>query len=76
MAQVEFELGDNLQARAFLERYASNAPVSAASLWLGYKIETALGATAQATLYADRIRKDFPMSSEMTALREAERAQQ
>jgi type IV pilus assembly protein PilF len=75
MAQVEFELGDNLQARAFLERYASGAPVSAPSLWLGYRIETALGATAQATLYADRIRKDFPMSSEMSALREAERAQ-
>jgi type IV pilus assembly protein PilF len=74
MAQLEFEIGDNLQARAFLERYASNAPVSAQSLLLGYKIETALGATAQATLYADRIRKDFPMSSEMSALREAERA--
>jgi len=76
MAQVEFELGDNLQARAFLERYASNAPVSAASLWLGYRIETALGSTTQANLYADRIRKDFPMSSEMSALREAERASQ
>jgi type IV pilus assembly protein PilF len=76
MAQVQFELGDNLQARAFLERYASNAPVSAQSLWLGYRIETALGATAQAALYADRIRKDFPMSSEMSDLREAERAQQ
>lgn len=76
MAQVEHELGDNLQARAFLERYASVAPVSAASLWLGYRIETALGATAQATLYAERIRKDFPMSAEMSALREAERAPQ
>ena len=74
MAQVEFELGDNLQARAFLERHASNAPISAASLWLGYRIETALGETGQAALYADRIRKDFPMSGEMTALREAERA--
>ncbi len=76
MAQIEFELGDNLQARAFLERYASNAPVSAPSLWLGYRIETALGSTAQANLYAERIRKDFPMSSEMSALREAERAPQ
>jgi len=76
MAQIQFELGDNLQARAFLERYASNAPISAASLWLGYRIESALGETQQATMYADRIRKDFPMSSEMSALREAERAPQ
>ncbi len=76
MAQIEYELGDNLQARAFLERYASNAPVSAPSLWLGYRVETALGSTAQANLYAERIRQDFPMSSEMSALREAERAPQ
>jgi type IV pilus assembly protein PilF len=75
MAQVEFEIGDNLQARAFLERYASSGPVSAASLWLGYRIERALGATKQAALYADRIRKDFPMSTEMSALREAESSQ-
>ncbi len=74
MAQVQYELGDNLQARAFLERYGSHAPVSAASLWLGYRVETALGATEQASLYAERIRKDFPMSSEMSELREATRA--
>jgi type IV pilus assembly protein PilF len=74
MAEVQFELGDNLQARAFLERYASNAPISAASLWLAYRIERALGDAEQAAMYADRMRKDFPLSAEMSELREAERA--
>lgn len=76
MADLEHELGSDLQARAFLERYAATAPISAASLWLAYRIERGLGDVRQADLYADRIRKDFPMSPEMSALAEAERAQQ
>jgi type IV pilus assembly protein PilF len=76
MASLEHELGSDLQARAFLERYAAAAPVSAASLWLGYRIERGLGDTEQAKLYADRLKRDFPMSAEMSALLDAERAQQ
>ena len=75
MADLEHELGNDMQARAFLERYASTAPISAASLWLACRIERALGDQERAAMYADRIRKDFPMSAEMSALREAERAQ-
>jgi type IV pilus assembly protein PilF len=74
MASLENDLGNYLQARAFLERYSSVAPVSAASLWLAYRIERGLGDNQQATLYADRIKRDFPMSAEMSALVDAERA--
>lgn len=74
MAELEHELGNDLQARAFLERYASDATASAASLWLAYRIEVGLGDRKQAEMYADRIRKDYPMSAEMSALLEAERA--
>ena len=73
MASLEHELGNDLAARAFLERYAAAAPVSAASLWLGYRIERGLGDNAQAALYADRIKRDYPMSAEMNALLDAEK---
>jgi type IV pilus assembly protein PilF len=75
MADLEHELGNDLQARAFLERYAATAPVSAASLWLAYRIERGLGDDQQARRAADRLKKDFPMSPEMSLLQEAERAQ-
>lgn len=75
MAELEHELGNDLQARAFLERYASTAPISAATLWLAWRIERGLGDPEQAAVYAERIRRDYPMSAEMSALLEAERAQ-
>jgi type IV pilus assembly protein PilF len=74
MAELEHEMGNDLQARAFLERYTASAPVSAASLWLAYQIERGLGDYEQAKRNADRIKKDFPMSPEMGLLLEAERA--
>lgn len=74
MADLEHELGANLQARGFLERYAAIAPISAAVLWLAYRIERGLGDMEQAAIYAERLKKDYPMSPEMSALLEAERA--
>lgn len=76
MAELEHELGNDMQARAFLERYSSNATISAASLWLAYRIEIGLGDSRQAAIYADRIRTDFPTSAEMNALHQAEQAKQ
>jgi Tfp pilus assembly protein PilF len=73
MAQLAQENGNSLQARAFLERHAAAAPVSAASLWLGRTIELALGDTAQAARYADQLRDQFPTSTEAGLLFEAER---
>ncbi len=75
MADLEHELGNDLQARAFLERYSSTAPVSAASLWLAYRIERGLGDYEQAKRAADRLKKDFPTSPEMDLLMQSERAQ-
>lgn len=75
MADLEHELGNDLQARAFLQRYESTAPVSAASLWLAYRIERGLGDYEQAKRAADRLKKDFPTSPEMDLLTQSERAQ-
>jgi type IV pilus assembly protein PilF len=75
MAELAHEAGNNLQARAFLDRYAESAPVSATSLWLAYRIEQALGDTDQARMSAAKLKRDFATSPEMGLLLEAERAQ-
>jgi type IV pilus assembly protein PilF len=75
MAQLTQENGNSLQARAFLERHAAVAPVSASSLWLGRTIELALGDAAQAARYSQQLRDQFPTSTEAGLLFDAERAQ-
>lgn len=73
LADVSHELGNDLQARAFLQRHLSVAPTSSQALWLGYRIERALGDDAQAQDYARRLKRDFATSAETSALLEAER---
>ncbi len=75
MAGLAQESGNGLQARAFLERYASVAKPTAATLWLGRTIELGLGDTAQAARYANQLREAFPTSQEASLLFEAERNQ-
>jgi type IV pilus assembly protein PilF len=76
MASLYYEIGSYMQARAFLERYAASAPESAASLWLGYRIERALGDYEQAQRVAAKLKRDFALTPEVGLLLEAERAQQ
>jgi type IV pilus assembly protein PilF len=64
LAEVAQAAGNGLQARAFLERYASVGPATSATLWLGRRIELGLGDTRQAQRYAQRIKDEFPMSAE------------
>jgi type IV pilus assembly protein PilF len=68
MAHVSFALGRNLQARAFLQRLASVARHNAETLWLGYRIEQALGDLMVATELAERLRYQFPESEEAQQL--------
>lgn len=75
MAELYYESGNNLQARAFLERYQSVSQVSAASLWLAYRIERSMGDFEQAKRNAERLKRDFATSPEVGLLLEAERAQ-
>jgi type IV pilus assembly protein PilF len=73
LAELSLARGNALQARAFLERHTAAAPVSAATLWLGYRIETAAGDPQQADRYAQRLRSEYPTSQETTRLFEGER---
>jgi type IV pilus assembly protein PilF len=64
LADLQFEAGNYLQARAFVQRYHEAAAATAASLWLGYRIERALGDSAAAESSARRLKMEFPTSVE------------
>lgn len=72
LADLQLRQNQPLVARAFLERYAAVAPVSASSLWLGVRVERALANYAVAGDYARRLRLEYPTSDEARLLRESE----
>jgi len=74
LADVLHHAGSNLQARAFLQRYTAVAPPTASVLWLGYRIETALGDASAAHEYGRRLKADFAVSTETGLLLDAEKA--
>ncbi len=61
-------IGDDLKARAFLQRFLVTNKESAAVLYLGYQIETALDDERAANDYKSLIFTDFPDSAEATQL--------
>lgn len=64
LASVYLERKDYLRARAFLQRYEKVGPATANTLWMGAKIEFALGDENAAADYANRLRAQFPDSEE------------
>lgn len=68
MADISFERGEALQARAFLQRYFQATPATPDALLLGVRIERALGDTAAANEYAARLQKSFPASEQARQL--------
>jgi len=76
LARIYYEQGNNLQARAFLDRYLEVGPVDAGVLWLGYRIERAMGDTARAQEYATRLKDDYATSVETRDLLRAEQGGQ
>jgi type IV pilus assembly protein PilF len=73
LADVSFGRSNYLQSRAFLERFLAASPATPDALWLGVRIERALGGAAAARGYADRLKREFPESSETRLLLESER---
>lgn len=69
MARASFEKGSFLQARAFLQRFEAVAPMSPASLYLGYRVETQLGNARDAQRHADELLRQFPKSAEAAQVR-------
>ena len=64
MASLCLERKDYERAKGFLKRYEKVGAPTAATLWLGAKIEFALGDENAAAEYARRLRTEFPDSEE------------
>jgi type IV pilus assembly protein PilF len=73
LADIQHEAGNDMQARAFVQRYHEAAPATAQSVWLGYRIERGAGDATAAEDYARRLRMEFPTSAEAAQLFEQER---
>lgn len=76
LADLQHEAGNNLQARAFVQRFHDAAPATAQSLWLGYRIERDQGDRSAAAEYERRLRMEFPTSEEAGRLFDEERKAQ
>jgi len=64
MAELSRETGQDMSARAFLERYHAVAEPDPRSLWVGVETEAALGNYQAAGDYAKTLRSKFPDSKE------------
>jgi type IV pilus assembly protein PilF len=73
MADLQYRQTDYLSARGFLERYAEVGRTSPASLWLGVRIERALGNEEAAKNYAERLKLEYPRAAQTKELIESER---
>ncbi len=70
LSQLNHETGEQMQARAFLQRYEAIAPHSAQTLWLGVLIERALDNPRAVDDYARQLREQFPRADETARLRD------
>ncbi|MEO7558136.1 MAG: type IV pilus biogenesis/stability protein PilW [Gammaproteobacteria bacterium] len=72
MGVISFDRGDNLSARAYLQRYTAVARHTPQSLWLGVRVERVLGDKNAVSSYALQLRSSFPDSGEARLLGESE----
>jgi type IV pilus assembly protein PilF len=60
LARLQFDRGEHLRARAFLQRHEAATTPGPDALELGVAIETVLGDAAAAERYRQRLRTEFP----------------
>ena len=68
LAELSFASGSMPEARVFLNRYMQAAAPTAEVLWLGVRIERALGDRPAEALYAQQLRRLFPGAPETQLL--------
>ena len=71
MSVLSYETGDNLKARAFLQRYLGSNMPTAPVLYHGILIEEKLGDDTARRQYALQLLRDFPDSAEAERVRQA-----
>jgi type IV pilus assembly protein PilF len=73
MAGLEFQTGDYLRARAFIQRYEAASTQTAESLLLGMQIESRLHDAAAARDYEARLLARFPNSPQAAVAKSGDR---
>ena len=68
LADLSYEIGKGLSARAFLQRYHQVASENPDTLWLAVQIERSLGDLEAAEEFAARLRRDYPESQQARML--------
>lgn len=71
MAEIQYDKGEYLSARGYLQRYLEVARHTPRSLWLGIRIERELGDSDTLSSYALLLKSNFPDSEEARLLRES-----
>jgi type IV pilus assembly protein PilF len=71
LAGVLHDRGNNLHARAFVERYLAVAPATPDMLLLGYNIEVAMKDEVAAAAFKARLEKEFPDSEQLRRVQSA-----
>jgi type IV pilus assembly protein PilF len=71
MANISFDEGNHLRARAYLQRYLAVARHTPETLWLGIRIERILGDKNALASYSLLLKKNFPDSDEARKLLES-----
>ena len=69
LAKIKFDEGSYMSARAYIERFYAITKPQPESLFLGYQIESKLGANDVADDYRSTILENFPASEEAQGLR-------
>ena len=69
MSSVQYQLGDNFRARAFLQRFEQLGVENPQSLLLGWQIENRLGNTGAAETYRQRLLNHFPETNQAAEVR-------
>ena len=64
LASLKHRTGNDLHARAFMQRYLISNPVSPSVLYLGIQIEKNLGDNRASTDYSNQLLREFPNSAE------------
>ena len=73
MTEIKLAQKDYMSARGFYQRFMEQTRTSALTLWSCVRIERGLNNTPVANNCAQRLRNEYPSSSETRALNEAER---
>ena len=68
MMELTYQRGDNLQARAFVQRYLGARPATAPVLLTCVNVERALNNATAADRCASQLRNGFPGSPEVAQL--------